>query len=316
MKMKKYFLLALVVLTGITSSCKYDDGEIWDNVNNLADRVASLEAITKQMNSDISAMQSIVTALQKQITVKEVEELKDGYIIHFTDGTQATIKNGANGKDAPIINVAQVDGVYYWNITVDGKTEWLTDEEGNKLPVTGADGANGANGADGKDGQTPSVRVKDGYWEVSYDGGKTYAKVTTPDGNPVKAVGEKGNDGDTMFTSIEKVNGTLVITLANEETYTLCLAASVTYMNGETPLEGNEISIAAGESVTLKYTVEVMEDYSAEIISQKGVEATLNEKAKTITISTDSTAGEGKIVILFYNANQTITSSLKVVMAS
>ena len=98
MKMKKYFLLALVVLTGITSSCKYDDGEIWDNVNNLADRVASLEAITKQMNSDISAMQSIVTALQKQIMVKEVEELKDGYIIHFTDGTQATIKNGANGN--------------------------------------------------------------------------------------------------------------------------------------------------------------------------------------------------------------------------
>ena len=134
----------------------------------------------------------------------------------------------------------------------------------------------------------------------------------------MKAVGEKGNDGDSMFTSIEKVNGTLVITLANEETYTLCLAASVTYsvtsMNGETPLEGNEISIVAGESVTLKYTVEVMEDYSAEIISQKGVEATLNEKAKTITISADSAASERKIVILFYNANQTITSSLKVVI--
>ena len=85
-------------------------------------------------------------------------------------------------------------------------------------------------------------------------------------------------------------------------------------MNGETPLEGNEISIVAGESVTLKYTVEVMEDYSAEIISQKGVEATLNEKAKTITISADSAASERKIVILFYNANQTITSSLKVVI--
>ena len=322
MKMKKYFLLALVVLTGMASSCKYDDGEIWDNVNNLADRVASLEAITKQMNSDIAAMQSVITALQNQTMVKEVEELKDGYIIHFTDGTQATIKNGTdgkdgadgeNGKDAPVVNVAQVEGVYYWTITIDGKTEWLTDEEGNKLAVTGADGAAGSNGsagADGKDGKTPLIRVNKDYWEVSYDGGKTYVQITTPDGEPVKAVGEKGKDGDSMFSSVEEVNGNLVITMANKEVYTLCLAASVTYKNGDTPLEGNEVSVAVGESVTLAYQVEVMENYSAEIISQKGVEATVDEKAKSITIALNEGVTEGKIVILYYNANQTITSSL------
>ena len=100
--MKKYILLALVVLTGMASSCKYDDNELWDNVNNLADRVTALENMTKQMNSDIAAVQSIVSALQNKTTVSKVETLADGYIIHFTDGTKATIKNGADGRMVPM----------------------------------------------------------------------------------------------------------------------------------------------------------------------------------------------------------------------
>ena len=98
--MKKYFLLALVVWTGIASSCKYDDDEVWDSVNNLADRVTALETATKQLNSDIAALQSIVSALQNQVSVSDVEKLADGYIIHFTDGTKATIKNGEDGNNS------------------------------------------------------------------------------------------------------------------------------------------------------------------------------------------------------------------------
>ena len=49
MKMKKIFLLAMVALTGIATSCKYDDGEVWDSVNDLADRVTNLENVTKQL---------------------------------------------------------------------------------------------------------------------------------------------------------------------------------------------------------------------------------------------------------------------------
>ena len=84
--MKKYFFLAMVVLTGMMSSCKYDDTDLWDNVNDLANRIVTLESVTKQMNSDISAMQSIISALQNQVSVSKVETLTDGYIIHFSDG--------------------------------------------------------------------------------------------------------------------------------------------------------------------------------------------------------------------------------------
>ena len=92
--MKKIFFIALVALTGVVSSCKYDDAEIWDSVENLADRVTSLEQLTQQLNSDITAMQAIAAALQKNVSVSEIETLVDGYIIYFTDGTKAIIKNG------------------------------------------------------------------------------------------------------------------------------------------------------------------------------------------------------------------------------
>ena len=43
-------MFMLVVLTGIASSCKYDDEELWDYVTDLADRISTLETLTKQMN--------------------------------------------------------------------------------------------------------------------------------------------------------------------------------------------------------------------------------------------------------------------------
>jgi len=115
-------MFMLVVLTGIASSCKYDDEELWDYVTDLADRISTLETLTKQMNGDIAAMQSIISALENKVYISEVEKLTDGYILHFTDGTTATIKNGIdglNGKDAPIVGVKQEKGVYYWTITVE-----------------------------------------------------------------------------------------------------------------------------------------------------------------------------------------------------
>ena len=73
--MKKFLLLMLVVWTGIASSCKYDDDELWGSVDDLANRISALETLTQQMNGDISAMKAIVTALENQEAVSEVEKL-------------------------------------------------------------------------------------------------------------------------------------------------------------------------------------------------------------------------------------------------
>ena len=115
-------------------SDKYDDSALRNDLNDLENRVTKLEELCKQMNTNISSLQKIVEALQDNLSISKVEQISDGYIIHFSDGSTATIKNGKNSEDAPIIGVKKdTDGIYYW--TLDG--EWLTDEKGNKVKAQG-----------------------------------------------------------------------------------------------------------------------------------------------------------------------------------
>ena len=235
--MKKYLLMMLVVLTGIVSSCKFDDEELWDSVDDLANRVSAMETLTKQMNSDIAAMQAIVTAVENQVAVSDVEKLTDGYILHFTNGTTATIKNGTDGmdgadgtdgedgkdgvngadgkdgKDAPVMGIAKENGVYYWTLTIDGETDWLTDGAGYKIPVTGADGADGEDGTSGSSGssaKTPTLSVdKDGYWMFSYGGTAEYMKDAS--GKKISALGVDGVNGVAQFHSVTATEESVTI---------------------------------------------------------------------------------------------------------
>lgn len=186
MKLKFSFLWLLMIISAV--SCKYDDSELWNRVNDLDDRLTSIEGQLNKMNSNINSISTIVNALEGNVYVTEVTKTADGYIIEFSDGTTATIADGEDGnagKDAPVIGIDKdTDGNYYWTQTIDGQQTWLTDEYGNKIPVTGEDAV------------TPRLKVSaTGYWMISYDNGLTYTEVLDENGNPVKAVGEDGNDG-------------------------------------------------------------------------------------------------------------------------
>ena len=187
-----------------------------------------------------------------------VEIKKDGkvigYTITFANHEPITIYHGQDGQNgtasAPVIGVAQdTDGVYYW--TLNG--EWLLDENGNKLPVSGKDGQNGTNGSngqdgtDGKDGQdgedgkdgadgadgqngkdgiTPQLKIEDGYWYISYDNGATWTQLGKATGEDGKdgadgkdgqngADGKDGQDGDSMFQSVTQDENYVYFTLAD-----------------------------------------------------------------------------------------------------
>ena len=138
-----FSIFAAVMAIGFVG-CEYDDSELVGRVDNLEQRVLTLEQLCQQMNTNITAMQAIVNALQTQDAITSVTPITEGsktigYTITFAKGEPITIyhgqdgKNGADGEDGkdgytPVIGVDQdEDGVYYW--TLDG--EWLPDAEGN-----------------------------------------------------------------------------------------------------------------------------------------------------------------------------------------
>ncbi len=204
MKTKKIICTILATLAICLTSCKYDDAELWNAVDSLDNRLTQLESKLETMNSNINSISDLVEALQKNLFITEIETLENGYNLKFSDGSQASILNGKDGKDgvdAPIINVKFQNGKYYWTQTVNGETSWLLDIDGNMVQASGTDAT------------TPLLKVdSDGYWIVSYDKGYTYSKVLDEKGQPVQA---SGKENESFFESVEATEDELIIVLAD-----------------------------------------------------------------------------------------------------
>lgn len=210
--MKKLILYALLIAGCIGCSDDYDDSKLWDSVNGLENRVEKLEELCKQMNTNISSLQEIVTALQKNESIKSVATLPDGsgYLITFSSGKTITIyhgKNGTDGKDGttPVISVRKdMDGIYYWTVNND----WLL-VDGKKVKAEGIDGTDGGDGTNGKDGTTPQFKITDGYWYISYDNELSWTKLGKATGDS----GLNGSDGDNFFKGVSIEDGYVCFTL-------------------------------------------------------------------------------------------------------
>ena len=208
--MKKLLAFAALFAVVALTSCKYDDDDLWNSVHGLENRVAKLEELCKQMNTNISSLQTIVTALQNNVYVTGTTPLmKDGkeigYTITFSKGNPITIYHGKDGQDGedgitPTISVKKdTDGVYYW--TLNGEFIMV---DGGKIQAEGKDGTNGTNGT------TPQFKIENDYWFVSYDNGTNWTQLG-------KATGEDGIGGDSMFSGVDYKTSTdyVIFTLAD-----------------------------------------------------------------------------------------------------
>ena len=175
----------------------------WASHMLLVDEIAKI-------NSNISAIQAAIEALESNDYVQKVTPVKDedgnviGYTLQFAFTGDVTIFHGEDGKDGedgedgkdgytPVIGARQhPDGIWYW--TVDG--EWLLDTNGNRVKTTGD------KGADGTIGITPELKIQDDYWYVSYDKGQTWTKLGKAKGED-GADGSHGAAGDAFFYDVD-----------------------------------------------------------------------------------------------------------------
>lgn len=277
--MKTKNLLLMLLVSAAAVSCKYDDGELWNKVNSLEDRLENVESTLTSMNSDISSLSTIVNAIKNNVSIKSVKQTEDGYLIEFSDGKTATItngKDGAAGKDAPVIGVGEFEGKYYWKQTIDGVTSWLLDDAGNKIPVTGEDAI------------TPLLKVNaSGYWMISYDRGITYSEVRDENGNPVKAVGEDGSDGsdgaagDSFFANVEFTDSELILTLKDGTVLNVPLSTNATGIPSDTQAEKNpEIDEANTTIPNFSTVIEEGSDNKVMRMSLTGIQTPDNDWMK------------------------------------
>ena len=309
--------------------------------------VSKLQEEVTKINSNIAGLQDIVTKLQGNVYVKEVTDVKDssnnviGYTITFTDNSKVTIYHGekgakgdkgdkgdqgdpgtpgapgdpgtpgAAGQDGstPVIGVKESGGVYYW--TVNG--EFLTDDNGHPIPVTGNDGAPGTPGQNGENGQTPQLRINEGNWEVSYDG-ETWTVV-----GPAQTTAEAG---DAVFSGVKETKSAVVFTLADGSKLSIDKLVEFSLVIDDS----EAVDVVAGKTSSIPYTlvgvgsgssrvdavasgdwwaeVEVTDKTSGTLKVTAGAEA----KAKVIVYAVDG-KGRSDIRSLIFNSGTLVATA-------
>ncbi|MBO8467800.1 MAG: leucine-rich repeat protein [Bacteroidetes bacterium] len=311
----------LAVIAGGITSCKYDDSELWNEVRDHENRIAQLESLCSQMNTNISSLQTIVAALQDNDYVTSITPVTSGgetigYTINFSKSGPVTIYHGNDGKDGidgtngtdgqdghtPIIGVRQSsDGNYYW--TLDGN--WLLDDDGNKIKANGTDGKdgvdgeNGHDGNDGSDGITPQLKIEEGYWFISYDNGNSWdqlGKATGENGND----GKDGIDGDSMFSKVTYDEEFVYLVLADNVTTLIIPRRSNDF---DLQFVGdNNLVCSSGETVSVSYTLTYgNENTEVAAIPHGGWEAKVEKTGNTsgiITVTAPNPMKNGEVIVL------------------
>lgn len=286
-------VLTTLCMAAAVVSCSYDDSDLWSEVEDVKDRVSVLEEAVRNANGDIDALQTIVDALQSKVTVERVETTATGYIIYFSDQTQAVINNGANGSNAPVVSVKfdETDNVYYW--TIDG--EWLL-ADGERVRASALDGEKGDKGDQGDqgdkgdkgaDGITPEVRINPDTkeWEISTDG-QTWTSTGVVAEGVQGAQGEKGDRGDSLFQSVDaSAADYVVITLADKDSTQIKIAKSVTVQFTIKGVSPSGEAFLAGAVKTYDVTSVNVADYS--ISKPDGWKVAYADNRLTITAPAD-----------------------------
>ena len=256
--MKKVFtILATAAL------CCCCTGELEDRVSALEERVSTLEA-KAQANAD--AIAQLVKASEKAVTIQSVTATENGYLIKFSDGTEAVISNG----ETPLIGIAEVDGVYYW--TING--EFLL-QNGEKVPVTGKDGQDGENGKDGQDGATPQFKIENGKWYCSFDG-ETWTEV------PVS-----GED----LVSVEETETAYIFHIGGS---TVTIAKNLPF---SIKVDCYETTLHPGESFVVKYTLTGADESTHIIVESVNFTTILDEENCTVTVKVPRVLKSGYVMI-------------------
>ena len=258
MNMKKLsILLILSLLTFLAPSCRfYKDqiDELYSEVDNLKASESELRQRIEQLNSSLTTLKELVSAMQSGLYIKSVVTLtgdtdQAGYLITMSNGVTYTIRDGQDGQDGvtPKLGVKRgPDGAYYW--TLDG--EFLQDGNGRNVRA---------------DGATPLFDIRDGFWYLSLDGGNHWENLGRASG----INGLPGAPGDQLFKRVEYTPGENVVrfVLSDDTSITLpCYQPIAITFN----VPKNQTSINSGETIKVDYSLSYGDDKTVVTASSDG----------------------------------------------
>lgn len=353
--MKRLFwgMTAALSLSIFGCSKSYDDSALTNRVGSLESRVAALETLCKQLNTNITSLQTIVQSMEGGDYILSVTPVTEngaivGYTITFAKSGAITIYHGEKGEKgdpgekgqdgakgesgaAPRIGVRyETDGVLYWTLDDD----WLLDDNGQKIRVTGEkgdkgdkgdpgdvgeNGDNGEDSASGAAGITPQLKIENDYWYVSYDNGITWKQLGRATGDKGDKgdkgePGARGADGDSMFESVTQDDDYVYLKLTNGETLSIPKYRSLAIEFVDT----DDIVVRPAQTYRIAYRITGADAQTVvKVLAQDGYRAAVEASGSsegTIVVTTPSTVLPSEVLVFVSNGTgQTIMRSINFV---
>lgn len=210
----------------------------------------------EQMNKGVATLKTVVSEMADNGYIVSVDEYQDeergGYTLKFKsvhldengaivseDSYSVTLYSGVDGEpgqDAePFVLSARqdtTDGRWYWYD--DQAKDWMYQMDGKSRFLV--------------DGITPQLKVEEGYWQISWDGGLTWEATEW------KA---KGDDAKDIFSKAEVFDDRVELTLAADSTVlTLLRYLPVDVaLTVDTLAVDGPVAIAPGDTVSIAYAL-------------------------------------------------------------
>lgn len=269
-------LFAAVVFCGCSD---FDDSELRGRIDGYKNRIEALKAKAETLGKQLADLSyltngNVITTVSQDADGKYVVTYKDNKDVEHT----VVLATMDDIVDVPIIGVKlDENGVYYWTKCIDGEITWLTDDEGEKFPVSG---------------YTPTISVDaDGCWTV--DG----VQILDASGNPIKAT----TDATSVFRSAElDGDGNFSLTLGDGSTITLRVFNSLNLK-----LDAMPVTTVAdpSKSITVSYELsgEAKETAIVAVAKAEGLDAVIDRDAKTVTVSFDASFSRGTVIVMAYD---------------
>ena len=269
-------LFAAVVFCGCSD---FDDSELRGRIDGYKNRIEALKAKAEMLGKQLADLSyltngNVITTVSQDADGKYVVTYKDNKDVEHT----VVLATMDDIVDVPIIGVKlDENGVYYWTKCIDGEITWLTDDDGEKFPVSG---------------YTPTISVDaDGCWTV--DG----VQILDASGNPIKAT----TDATSVFHSAElDGDGNFSLTLGDGSTITLRVFNSLNLK-----LDAMPVTTVAdpSKSITVSYELsgEAKETAIVAVAKAEGLDAVIDRDAKTVTVSFDASFSRGTVIVMAYD---------------
>lgn len=282
--MKKCIVMLGAMLV-LLASCTKD---LKNQINELDKRLTDVENLVASMNTQLTKLQELIDG---KLFITGVEDKEDGsHVVSFVNSrgelSTITIYDGQDGM-TPDISVKQApDGKWYW--TVNG--EWLYDAQGDKVPVTGERGV------------SPSIKIEDGKWYVSYDNGITYIECGQATGDPGdQFFKEVKLSSDGKYAYITLMDGT-VLTLEVYKEFGIAISVESAFISTGQTKQFAYVITGADKNTELE--VLAKGNWDAEVKA-------IDESNGFIVVSAPAEASTGKVVLLLSDgAGKTIMRTL------